>query len=182
MKRVGLGVLVLGLIVVIFSTEGILALLRQRNLTATVELRDAQGIVATQAATSDATAEVTPSASTSGKPQAISSLGTLPADGSLVVNARWSYSIGPRFPQTTVRAQVTDTVGVIVATDTYVIDCGGNTLDCSGDHPLTLVYGVKEGEGSRANWPAGSYTLRVTRAYAGLKESEVLTQSFVVTG
>jgi hypothetical protein len=179
MKRAGLGVLVVILIVLIFSIEGILAVFRQRNLSVTVELRDAQGIVATMAATGEPTITTT---SAAGTPQAIASLGSLPTDGALVVNINWNYLIGPRFPQTTVSAEVTDNIGVVVAWDTYVFQCGtGNSLECKGSSTLPLEFGVKNKQGIRTNWPAGSYTLQVRRAYADLKSTTVLTQTFTVT-
>src|SRR4051794_6850577 len=166
MKRAGLGLLVVVLIALVFGTESILAVLRQRNLEVTVQLVDAQGVASTSEAT-DAAPQAAPA---NGTPAPISTLGTLPADGSVVVNAKWDYRIGPRFPQTTVRAQVTDSTGVVVASDEYSFDCASSdSMQCNGSQRLTLNFGVKNKAGTRSNWPAGGYNLIVTRAYADLK-------------
>ena len=93
-------VLVLGMIVLVFSTEGILSLLRTRNINVVVEVRDSNtGLVPTQQATADP------------------SKGQQPADvviapeQQIAIKATWDYRIGPRFPQLSVEKEFAQATG-----------------------------------------------------------------------
>lgn len=91
----------------------------------------------------------------------------------LVMEVRWTYTIGPRFPVTTIRAEMHDDAGKMVSAASHVITCGESALQCEGDTPVTLAFGVVNGAGQDAQWPVGRYTVTVTRAYAGVSGSPV---------
>jgi hypothetical protein len=164
MKRVGLGVLVVGMIVLVFSTEGILALMRTRNINVLVEVRDSNtGQVATQQATAEA-----------GKGQQSADVVIAP-EQHIAIKATWDYRIGPRFPQTLIHADAQDSKGKVVAADDYTVNCGSEPLQCSGSDELVLDYGVIDGKGTHANWPEGDYTLHVSRTYTGFNPQDLLS-------
>lgn len=167
MKRLGLAVVIVG--VLVFGVEGILSLLRQRTIDVIVQVENSSSANATPAATRE------PSSSAP-QPRVLT---ISPLDG-VEILVKWNYRIGPRFPITIVRAEALDDKQQIVASDTFRIDCGNETLDCSGERPLALYFRVKESQGQRGLWPLGNYVLRVTRAYADLNATLLKTQPFEV--
>jgi hypothetical protein len=166
-KRLGLAVVVVG--VLVFGAEGILSLLRQRNIDVIVQVADSTAASATPAATSELS-------SSEAKPHVLA----ISPPGGVEILVRWNYRIGPRFPITVVRAEALDNNQQIVASDTFTIDCGNATLDCSGEHSLALYFRVKDSQGQRGLWPLGDYVLRITRAYADLSPAVLKTQPFEV--
>lgn len=204
MKQAGLGILVIIMIVLVFSTESILAILRVRTVDITVDILDARtGAVATQeptaAAGSQATAQATDKAG--GQPKEQAAVLTIRPGNALVVHAHWDFRIGPRFPQTIVYAEVLDQSHTAIATDQFTIDCGSETLNCGGDHDLRLDYTGKTPQATASNpqvtstnpdstptvqraphidWPEGDYILHVTRTYVGLKPQDLMNDSFHV--
>jgi hypothetical protein len=170
MKRLGLIAFVMALLV--FGTEGVLALLRQRTITVLVTLLDSQSPAATAAA-----------ANSSGPatPPAVSTLQTMLPDGTVLAQITWNYHIGPRFPVTNIHAVVLDNQQHPVASDAYQIDCGADTIDCSGSYTLSLDYGILEKTGTHTLWPLGDYTLQITRAYGDLKATEIERRAFRVS-
>jgi hypothetical protein len=172
--NVTLGCFTLVVIVAIFSIEGILTLLRQRNISVTLEVHSLN-----PAATAAVVA--TPTAAPSSTPDAKLAVLTITPDTIILVHAKWDYRIGPRFPDTVVRATVTDTTtGKVVASDENTILCGPETIQCNGEYQLSLAYGVNGKTGSRTDWPVGSYTVVVTSSIADLKPTDLLRQSFTV--
>ena len=168
MKRVGLGVLVVILIVLVFSAESILALMRTRNISAVIAVRDSNtGQMATQQATADAS-----------KGQQPSDIVISP-DQQIGINATWDYRIGPRFPQTLIHADAQDSKGKIVAADDYTVNCGSDSLQCSGSQQLVLDYGVIDGKGTHAAWPEGNYMLHVSRTYTGFNPQDLLSGKII---
>jgi hypothetical protein len=163
-RRLGIAALVAAALV--FGIEGILTILRQRNINVVIKVEDAQGVVVAPATESAATPD----------PQSDSSTLILDPDGRVVVNVRWDYKIGPRFPRTFVRAEALDQAGKVVAADRYTIDCGAASLECTGTTSMTLEYGVVEKAGTRATWPPGDYVVRVTRAFTELSSTLLVQQ------
>ncbi|MCC7445949.1 MAG: hypothetical protein IT324_00965 [Anaerolineae bacterium] len=146
MKRLGLAVIVVAALV--FGSESILALLRQRNVNVSIEVKDHQ-----------------PDA----KPNP-GSIMTIVPDSALLARVVWDYKIGPRFPDTIVHVDVMDQgTGKVVASNEYKIDCGMESLNCGGTVPVALDYGVQNNQGTRAAWPAGDYRVQVTRTFVGFK-------------
>jgi hypothetical protein len=178
-NRAGLGLLAILMFACVFGIEAILSVMRVRKLSVTVDVQDAQGVVL------NATAEATDAAGVSKTPTPQGNIALepliLPVDGTLVVNARWDYRIGPTFPQTIFRAQVTDANRKIVAANGYKLNCGSNSMECRGTAPLTLNFGVINSDGTRENWPAGEYQLRVTQSTGDLKIFDLLTQPIIVS-
>jgi hypothetical protein len=198
MKQAALGVLVIVMIVIVFSTEGILAILRVRTVDVTVDILDARtGVLATQeptaAAGSQATAQATDQ--TGGQPKAQAAVLTIRPSNALVVHAHWDFRIGPRFPQTIVYAEVLNQAHTAIATDQYTVDCGSETLNCSGDQDLRLDYTGSITQATPNNpqstpvnsdgtstakhaphvdWPEGDYILHITRTYVGLKPQDLI--------
>ncbi len=170
-----LGCFTVVVIVCIFSIEGTLALLRQRNVEATLEIQNAAGVTATP------TPEPTPGGAAQSTPAPGSNVLTMAVDETLVVHVHWDYRIGPRFPDTTIQAIAQDSNNQIVASNSYMIQCGAETINCSGDQRLPLNFGVKDSSGTAANWPAGTYTVVVTSAIADLKPTQLLATPFTVT-
>jgi hypothetical protein len=169
-----LGCFTLFVIVAIFSIEGVLTLLRQRNISATLELHSLN-----PAAT--AAVAATPTAAPGSTPVANLAILTITPDTTLVVHAKWDYRIGPRFPDTVIRAVVTDSAtGKVVASDENTILCGPETIQCDGEYQLTPAYGVIGKTGTASNWPVGSYSIAVTSSIADLKATDLLRQSFIV--
>ncbi len=166
-----LSIAVIVVAVAIFVVEGTLAQLRQRNLDVTFEITDTQGkVTATIVAPSGAqTATIVP--------------GVLifKPDNSLRAHIAWDYRIGPRFQVTIVHAEVVrNGTGEVVAADDYTIDCGSAPLECHGSTMLLLDFAVKGDKGTRAPWPAGDYTLRVTRTYVGFSPMLLASQAIRV--
>jgi hypothetical protein len=166
-----LSIAAIGVALAIFVVEGTLAQLRQRNLEVTIEITDAQGkITTTLVAPSGAE---TPTAA----PGAVPSVLTLKPDDSLRARVAWDYRIGPRFQITVVHAEVSrNDTHEVVASDDYTIDCGSAPLQCQGATILLLDFAVKGDQGTRAPWPTGDYTLRVTRTYVGFKPVPLTSQ------
>jgi hypothetical protein len=177
-NRAGLGLLAILIFGCVFSIEAILSVMRVRKLSVTVDVQDAQGVVLNATAEATQAANIVITAAPLGTP-AIDPL-NLPTDGTLVVNARWDYRIGPTFPQTIFRAQVFDAKQQLVAATEYKINCGGDSLDCRGTAPLALNFGVVNGKGTRNEWPAGDYRLRVTQSTGDLKQFVLVDQPVVV--
>ncbi len=164
MKRLGLAVIVVA--AMIFGTESVLALLRQRNVTVVIEVKDQQP----NAPTPDAA------------PPDRSGGMTIKPDSALVARVAWDYKIGPRFPETIVHANVTDrATGKIVASGEYKINCGTETLNCGGMTPVPLDFGVENNQGTRAAWPVGDYTVQVTRTFVGFKPVSLINMSLRVS-
>lgn len=169
-----LGCFTLFVIVAIFSIEGVLTLLRQRNVIVTFEVHSLN-----PAATAIPVA--TPTTAPGATPNANASVLTITPDTTILVRAKWDYRIGPRFPDTVIRATVTDTAtGKAVASAENTILCGTETIQCDGEYQLSLAYGVTGKTGTRVDWPAGSYTVVVTSSIADLKATELLRRSFTV--
>jgi len=169
-----LGCFTVVVIVCIITVEGTLALLRQRTVLATLEIQNAAGVAATP------TPEPIPGSSAQPTPVSGSSALTLAPDETLVVHIHWMYRIGPRFPDTTIQAISQDSNGQIVASGSYMILCGAETIECDGDQRLLLKFGVKDATGTAATWPTGSYTVVVTSSIADLKPVPLLEKSFAV--
>src|SRR5258707_12298759 len=113
MKRVGLGVLVVIMIALVLSAESILALMRTRNISVVIEVRDSNtGQVATQQGTADAS-----------KGQQAADVVIAP-EQQIAINTTWDYRIGPRFPQTLIHAEAQDSKGKVIADDDYTVNCG----------------------------------------------------------
>ncbi|MHB8750130.1 MAG: hypothetical protein ACYDBJ_13185, partial [Aggregatilineales bacterium] len=173
------GVLILAvLIVLVFGTESILALLRRRDVIINVSV---QSVAVTTTPT------VTPVSGVPSSPTATATPGAallilLPSDR-VIVNVRWNYHIGPRFPDTVVHASaVID--GRDVADGQVNINCGAAALDCTGQQSMTLAYTVPDtgnGSGSQTvDWPAGDYTVIVDRSDGGLKATPIGSYPFRV--
>ncbi len=166
MKRLGLlAILVVGLVL---GMESFLALIRQRTVNVTLQLQDS---------TSTASA----SAGTPATPDPTKTLSMLP-DGTVLALINWNYHIGPRFPLTKVHAVVLDNQQKPVASDDYQIDCGTETIDCTGSATLSLNYGILEKAGSKTAWPTGTYTVQVTRAYGDLTPTQIVQQTIQIVG
>jgi hypothetical protein len=168
MKRLGLVAIVVALLVV--GIEGTLALLRQRTISVTITLKDSMSGTATPAPAGVATPDPAPTTL------------SLLSDGTVLAHVTWTYHIGPRFPLTNIRAVVFDEKQQPVAADTYKLDCGSATIDCTGTAALSLNYGVQDKTGTRTLWPLGTYTLLVTRAYADLNATQLEQRTFEVVG
>jgi len=175
-----LGCFTVFVIVCIFAIEGTLALLRQRTVVASVEIQNAAGLTVTPTPQPTAEAGSNSSGSAQTTPASKSTPLVLAADEILVVHVRWAYHIGPRFPDTSVAAVLQDSKGQVVATASYIIQCGAETIDCNGDQPLPLKYGIKDGSGTAEIWPADTYTLDVSSAIADLKPTSLLHTAFTV--
>ena len=186
MKQAALGILVIIMIVLVFSAESILAIMRVRTVDVTVDVVDSRsGAVATQEPT--ASLPATAQATDQGQPKAQSAVLTIRPSNALVVHVHWDYRIGPRFPQTIVYAEVLDQSNVAIVTDQYTIDCGSETLNCGGNDDLRLDYTGPPAQGkspdqyaAHVDWPEGDYTLHVTRTYVGLKPQDLVNDSFHV--
>ena len=158
MKRLGLIAVLAGALV--FGVEGVLSLLRQRNIDVTIQVESSLPM-----ATPDATQE---SGVATPRAQDTSSTLLIDPNGRVLVALRWDYKIGPTFPQTVIRAQALDQAGKIISSDKYTINCGSASLGCSGSTSLSLDFGVMDKVGTKAAWPAGDYTVQVTRAFTEL--------------
>src|SRR5258707_8387773 len=175
--RVGLGCFTLLVIVLVFSVEATLALLRQRTLDVTLEIRSAVQTATLQAVT-DVTA--TPTVPPGATPVAKTITITVDPSATLIVHVKWDYRIGPRFPDTRVHADVTDHNNQIVASAENTILCGSDSIQCRGDFLLTLSYGSKGDSAISSAWLPGDYLLLVTSGIADLKPTEKLRQPFTV--
>ena len=175
--RLGLGCFTLVVIVLIFSLEATLAVLRQRNLDVTLEINSL-----VQTATPQAAPDVgpTPTLAPGTTPQPKTVVLNLDPSATLIVHVKWDFRIGPRFPDTFVQAQVTDRNNQIVASSTNTVLCGNESIHCSGEFPLTLNYGLKGDQGAKSNWQLGDYLLVVTSGIADLRPTEKLRQPFTV--
>jgi hypothetical protein len=101
-------------------------------------------------------------------------------DGTVLVDVIWTYRIGPRFPDTLIRAEIVNSSGQAVASSAYNITCNpADSMQCEGKTSLALRFGEKDGAGAPAPWPTGEYTLHVTRAYAGLAQAVSLSERIV---
>ncbi len=171
MKRLGIAAIVVAALV--FGLEGILALLRQRNIDVTIQIESAL-LLATPEATQQPGSVATPAA------QAASSALIVDPNGRVLVALRWDYEIGPTFPRTVIHAQALDQAGKVVSSDQYTIDCGAASLNCAGAVSMSLDYGVQDKAGERAAWPAGDYTVQVTRAFTELNTTVIVRRALKV--
>ena len=172
MKRLGLLALLFCLGVI--SIEGLLAILRQRTIILAFRTEGSQPTVVV-ATPQPGAPTITPSPEGAQPDDTNSGSILIATDGAVIIDVHWEYRIGPRFPVTIVQAQVHNTSGDIVAADKYTITCGSDTMACTGERALTLRFGVRESTGTQATWPVGSYTLTVTRTFAGAN-TETLTE------
>ena len=169
-----LGCFTLVVIIAIFSIEGFLTLIRQRNVYVTLEVQSSVSAVS-------ATPFATPTLPPGSTPDPKLAVLTITPDETILVRAKWDYRIGPRFPDTVIRAVVTTaSTGQIVASDENTILCGAETIQCVGEYQLAPKYGVTDKTGTPASWPPGNYTVVVTSSIADLKPTELLRQAFVV--
>lgn len=169
-----LGIIAAVLAVSIFGVELTLSVLRQRSIDITVR---ADG------PTPSAARSAVEGSATPAPGEAQSDVGSLlvSPEGAVVVEVAWRYRIGPRFPVTVLRAEITDGAGQIVAAEEFTIDCdGAGSLQCDGEKPLNLRFGAQGGAGDARPWPVGAYTLRVTRAYAGIAPTTLVDRPVVV--
>jgi hypothetical protein len=180
------GIIALILVIAVIGIEGTLTLLRKRDVSASITVVSLRP-TATPTPLGQVPQNGTPDPATVGM--------IMSDDGSVVVNVQWAYNIGPRFPQTTIRAVALDAANNTVASASQFVDCGNNTLDCSGNSVLTLRYGELAAEQSiptitatpttveapsAGRWPLGEYTVLVTRAYEGFSAVEVKRDKIVV--
>lgn len=173
-KRVNLalGCFTLFVIVAIFSIEGALTLLRQRNVYVTLDV---------QSPGATSTPFVAPTLAPGATPDAKLMDLTITPNQTLLIHAKWDYRIGPRFPDTVVHAEVTDlSTKKVVAYAEDTILCGAETIQCDGEYQLILSYGVTGTTGTRADWPAGNYLVVVTSRIADLKPTELLRRTFMI--
>ena len=98
-KRLAVAVVVM--IVIVFSSESILALLRHWTIDVETQVTDAAGLAVTPDATVDASVTATPGPTPTPQP-----FTSLKPDQHLNVDVTWDYRIGPRFPLTVVHADV----------------------------------------------------------------------------
>lgn len=160
MKRAGL------LLVIacagILGIELALSVLRQRVIA--VEVRPEGPLPAVEVQTQPGNGAAIPEVGAEG----VGSVRIAP-EGGVSVDITWTYRIGPRFPVTTIRAEIVDDQGQTVASEAYTFECVGDSLNCAGQRAFTLRYGVREGQGAAQPWPVGSYSLQVTRTYQGAR-------------
>jgi hypothetical protein len=169
-----LGIIAVVLAVSIFGVELALSVLRERSISINVRAEGTPPSVASAAVEGDA-----PPA----PGEAQSDVGSLlvSPQGAVVVDIVWRYRIGPRFPITTLRAEVADGEGQIVAAEQFTIDCAGSgSMQCDGEMPLILRFGVRDGEGEAGAWPVGAFTLRVMRTYAGIAPTTLVDRPVIV--
>lgn len=178
------GLLIGLLVLVILLFEGSLALLRTRDVRASVSV---QSNIPTATPTPRLVGQPTFT------PDPLAASLRMTGDGRVLVDIDWSFRIGPRFPATTVRAVALTDDQRVVASAEYTFDCGSEPLNCTGKNTLTLTYGtLSEADGTPtpgvtpippgSEWPVGSYTVVVTRAFTGLADVEVSRQSILVLG
>lgn len=169
-----LGIIAAVLAVSILGAELTLSVLRQRDIDIAVRLDGPPP----RAANAAVEGETTPAPGD--EQSAVGSLLVSP-EAAVVVDITWRYRIGPRFPITTLRAEISDGAGEIVSADEFTIDCASaDSLQCDGAEPLTLRFGALDGEGEAAAWPIGAYTLRVTRAFAGIAPATLVDRPVIV--
>lgn len=180
-----LGLIALLLVILIIGIEGTLTLLRKRDVSASIAVVSQRP-----------TATPTPLGQVSDATLDPATVGLIMTDdGNVVVTATWAYSIGPRFPQTTIRAIAFDQANEIVASASQFVDCSASTLNCDGTTVLTLRYGEMAQPDSATTrtpqptlsatiaagrWPLGTYTILVTRAYEGFNAVDVARENIVV--
>lgn len=169
-----LGMIAAVLAVSIFGVELTLSVLRQRSIDINVRAEGPPPSVSGAAV--EGVAAPAPGEARSDAGSLLVSPG-----GAVVVDVAWRYRIGPRFPVTTLRAEITDSAGRIIAAGQFTIDCeGAGSLQCEGQQPLSLRFGAQDGGGESGPWPIGAYTLRVTRAYAGIAPMTLVDRPVIV--
>lgn len=167
-KRLAVAVVVM--VVIVFGSESVLALLRHWTIDVETQVTDAAGLVVTPDATVDASVTATPGPTPTPQP-----FTSLKPDQHLNVDVTWDYRIGPRFPLTVVHADVLrESDDAIVTSGDYKIDCGTAALSCSGSTKFSLF--PKDGN----PWQVGDYVLTLTRAYAGLNPQTLRIVQFHV--
>ena len=181
------GVIALILVVLVIGIEGTLTLLRKRDVSASISV-----VSLRPTATPTSLGHAQPNGAT---PDPVTVGLIMTDDGNVIVNATWAYSIGPRFPQTVIRAVAIDQNTQVVASASQFVDCSSSTLSCDGKAVLTLQYGVLAQPDSQTRrtpvptatatlstgrWPLGEYTILVTRAYEGFDAVEVAREKIVV--
>lgn len=183
-KRAGL--LLGGLILLVLVLEGGLSLLRTRNVTALVSAAGPTAIPTVTPVSSG-----TPNPDATAEPQVAAAL-VISTKGNLRVEVTIDYRIGPRFPSTTVRAEVVNSSGNLVSAVEQRFECGTDALRCNGNITLSPVFGtIMQTSGNNATpimiataldptWPIGTYTLRVMRSLGGLDALNVLEQRFLI--
>ncbi len=172
-----LAIIAVVLAVSIFGVELVLSVLRQRTLDVVVRVEGPPPSVASEAVVGSPTP-------VPGEPaSAVGSLLVSP-QGIVIVDVAWRYRIGPRFPITILRAEISDSLGAVVASDELTINCdAAGSLQCDGDHPLALRFGnldVGEGGDAASLWPVGEYRLRVTRSFAGISPATLVDRPVIV--
>jgi len=159
-----LGILVVLAAGIVFGSESILALMRKRDISATIAVVDPNtGAVTAQSKAASAQATPQPT------------LVMLP-NGSIAVHLAWTYKIGPRFPITVITTNVSDSQNNVVTTDMYKIDCGSETLDCSNS--VDRVLGPPKG----GTWTAGTYRVDVAFSRADLAPTFAVASQMIRVG
>ncbi|MBX3082766.1 MAG: hypothetical protein KF716_14095 [Anaerolineae bacterium] len=181
------GLIALVLVILVLGIEGTLTLLRKRDVSASIAVVSLRPTATLTPVGRALPSDATPDPATVGL--------IMTDDGSVVVNIMWAYNIGPRFPQTILRAVALDKESQVVASASQFVDCSGSTLDCNGNAVLTLRYGemappdnatthtpvpTASATLSTGHWPLGEYTVLVTRAYEGFSAVEVARDKIVV--
>lgn len=170
-KRIGLIFVVA--VVAVIVIEGALSILRSRDITAIVSV---DGPPVENLPTAEASAGATPD------PAAVTAL-IMSDKGNVLVEVGWVYRIGPKFARTLIRAEAINDKKEVVAAEEFTVDCGTATLQCEGSTILTLNFGrltTATAEPVSGEWSAGEYTIRVTRAFAGLATAIVTEQTVIV--
>lgn len=185
-----LGVIAVLLIVLIIAFEGSLTLLRRREVRASISV---ESRLPTRTPTP--VGQVATPMPEGAPPEPTISALLMTDEGSVLVRVNWAYSIGPRFPLTTIHALAVNGSDQIVSSDRWQINCGDSTLSCDGTTLLMLRFGVKAaptgtpatatpastpGTPNDGRWPRGEYTIIVTRAYQGFDPVEVTRERVVI--
>ena len=180
MKRAGLliGVLVCG----VLAFELTMTFLRQRTVSITIRTTGSAVTVPTPfPLTGDATPTPIPEDARQIGESNVGSTIFIARDGVVLLDVTWDYRIGPRFPPTLIRADVTDGQGGIVAAHSHTITCDQvNALACSGVATISLTFNEQDGVGEGGLWQTGRYMLNITRAYAGLRPEIILRREVTV--
>jgi hypothetical protein len=179
------------LVVFILLLEGSLTILRRRELTAAINVTSS---LPTRTPTPTGTWQT-------GTPAPINTNLEMTPDGQVLVNLRWAYRIGPRFPRTIIRVQALNEGSIVVASANYLVNCGTEALLCEGSSTVALRFGVRvdvtptptsgpSAAGTPSStpsvadqgWKTGTYTIEVLRSDEGFAPTQVSRQTiYVVT-
>ncbi len=186
LRRASIALVVL--MIGVFGTELTLARLRGREVTISLSVLAASGanagtpvpVAGLLTPVAPATAAVTESALGLTKTPMPAIVTIAPAD-QLIATVNWHYTIGPRFPHTTIHITAVIS-GRTVADGQVKIDCGAAVLNCDGTQSIALVYTVPDlGSGvQQVAWPTGDYQLVVDRSDASLPAIHLQTMDFQV--